>query len=647
MYFLIEPDTNVITHTMESKANNKILTIIPSPDEVIINPHLEDVLRHIATFLDFHSLRQFRLVSRDWNTASLPILMKKGNYNLTHPCHRNEREDLYQGAIHYSSWKISHSVYTSAKLLLHGNEMWENVSSLTIHQRIPLSREFLRWAWETIESRCPNLRDLIVIFQSVEDSELRSTTVVSDYEQAIQGQPNASFPKISKLTNLSSIQFKGIHDKLTAYFAQILLQACTNLRHLSFCPIAEPTNVKLDTEAFSIFEYLHLNPSLLRNLQSFIFTIGRYSSDDENVEGQLNPFNFFRKQSEFNTLIIQKPSLLPFQFSNNLNTLYWDSPFHLDGQLLPGVLTASIASSLVQLSLTGNVYRLGKRAEERWNALCRDRICFPNFPRLRALKLGLHPAHSLSVPELVDSAPNLSVLELKELKGNASDPRNELSSVYWRATAHDESYSNPDHRQLRVFCTDIPGWNLTDAGDIFSKFPNLVELRLGRVEGVGLEQFLRLVQSTTHPNDAKLQRLSWSSSEKFTLEELFRHLVRLPGRLPALNSYSLGWQGTYYIDCENVTWPDSIQDMETLANSLLSLPSKSKSALVISLLFKSLCCQCVSKEESPADDCKQCYLHHFIRSHNLPIRIHSVHEIKEIERRYKWNHRFACNWVYK
>jgi hypothetical protein len=273
--------------------------------------------------------------------------------------------------------------------------MWGNLSSLTIHHRIPLSREFLRWAWETVESRCPNLRDLIVIFQSVEDTELRSTAVVSDYEQAIQGQPNASFPKISKLTNLSSIQFKGICDKLTAHFAQILLQSCANLRHLSFCPIAEPTNVKLDTEAFSIFEYLHLNSSLLKNLQSFIFTIGRYSSD-ENVQGQLNPFNFYRKQSEFNTLIIQKPSLLPFQFGNNLRTLFWDCPFHLDGQLLPGVLTESIAASLVQLCLTGNVYRLGKRAEERWNAQCRDRICFPNFRRLRALKLGLHPAHSLS-----------------------------------------------------------------------------------------------------------------------------------------------------------------------------------------------------------------------------------------------------------
>jgi hypothetical protein len=252
---------------MESETN-QIITI-PSPEDVILSPHLdEDVLRHTATFLDFHSLRLFRLVSREWNAAALPILMKRGNYNLSHKCHRNEREDLIKGAIHYSSWKISHSVYKSAELL-HDNGMWQNVSSLTIHQRIPLSREFLRWAWETIETRCLKLQDpsFNLIFHPVEDFQLTSTTVVSDYEEAITGLPNSSFPRINDLSNLSSIQFKGIHDKTTAYFAQNLIQACRNLRHLSFCPITEPRDVKLDAEAFSIFEYLHLNPNLLKSLQ--------------------------------------------------------------------------------------------------------------------------------------------------------------------------------------------------------------------------------------------------------------------------------------------------------------------------------------------------------------------------------------------
>jgi hypothetical protein len=225
----------------------------------------------------------------------------------------------------------------------------------------------------------------------------------------------------------------------------------------------------------------------------------------------------------------------------------------------------------------------------------------------------------------------------------ACGTRTQLSSSLWRRTDRLDSVSNSKHLQLRIFCTDIPCTNLTTIGDILSKFPNLVEVRLGRVEGVGLDAFISFVEST----HLKLQRLSWKSFEKFTLDQLFRHLIRLPGQLPALNVYSLGWQGRNFRDREDVQWPDSIQDMETVANILLSLPSKSDSVLVINLMLKCLSCHCKPKEESAQNDCKQCYLQHFIRRHNLPIRIHSVREIEEIERKYNWNHRFASCWIYK
>jgi hypothetical protein len=457
--------------------------------------------------------------------------------------------------------------------------------------------------------------------------------VESDYEQAITGHPTASFPRIADHRHLSSVRFKGIYDKKTAYFAQHLLQACTKLRHLSFCPIAGPRNVKIDVNAFRIFFYLHQNSSLLKNLQSFAFTIGRYSTEED-------PSSFDKERYRFTKFIKRMTSSLgPFQFSENLRTLFWDCPFHLDGQLLPVVLTKPVTSSLIQLCLTGKVDRLG----ERWNIQFRERICFPNFPRLRALQLRLHTAHNLSVPELIDSAPNLSVLEMKELKGiKDSDPRHELSSIYWRANDHIISYSNPEHLQLRVFSTDIPCTNLMATGCILRKFPNLVELRLGRVQGVSVEQFLSFVQST----NPKLQRLSWICIESFTLDELFHHLIGVPEKLPALTSYSLG---SNYKDCTDVTWPDSIQGMEELANVLLHLPSKSDSStLVINLLLKSLNCHCTPEEEvTAANDCKACHLHYFIRSHDLPIRIHSVMEIEEMERKYKWNHRFDSSWIYK
>jgi hypothetical protein len=369
---------------MESEAN-KSLTVQSSPDDVILSPHFDkDVLRHIALFLDFQSLRQFRLVSREWNAACLPILMKRGHYNLSHPCDDNDkRADLYRGAINYSSWKISHSVYESAELL-HDNEMWENVRSLSIHQFRPLTREFHRWAWETIgETRCPNLQELTFSFENVDvcddDSPYVNTEIESDYGQAIQGLPNASFPNISNLSNLTSVHFKGICDKTTAYFAQHLLAASTpSLRHLYFCPIGESDDVYMDRgEAFRIFDYLKQKPCLLSNLQSFGFNLGgRYSAtrNDDNLFLLCDFFN----ESSF-TKCMKRNASLPFGFSGQLESLFWDSPFHLDGQLLPGVLSPSVASSLVQLSLRCRAESLEKGADNSKNKMKMSFRTSPGF----------------------------------------------------------------------------------------------------------------------------------------------------------------------------------------------------------------------------------------------------------------------------
>jgi hypothetical protein len=296
-----------------------------------------------------------------------------------------------------------------------------------------------------------------------------------------------------------------------------------------------------------------------------------------------------------------------------LQSLFWDLPFYFHDQFLPGVLTSSVSSSLLQPSLTGEVTKLGRI--EKDDAPFPIKLSFPNFPRLRALKVGLYTAHSLSVPELVDAAPNLYVLEMKGMKGVYRGPSTNLYSSLWRRTDRVESVSHPkQHPQLRIFCTDIPAISLLIVEYILSNFPNLVEVRLGSVQEIGLDPFLNSFQST-HP---KLQRLSWISKKTFTLEDLFRHLIRLPEQLPAISSYSLGsyWKVFDNVDVD-FTWPDRIPDMEILANILLSLPPKSDSALAINLLLKSLSCLCIPEEESAANDCKPGYLQQFIRRHNL------------------------------
>jgi hypothetical protein len=554
---------------MESEANKEI-PHTPSSDAILI----EDVLRRIATFLDFRSIQQFRLVSREWNAACLPILMKRGHYVVAHSWHGNvDNADLYRAAIHYSSWKISDWVYESAELL-HDKQMWLNVRSLTIQQIHGRTREFHLWAWETIENRCPYLQEITVKFRQVFGLPVDSL-VESDYEEAIMGMPNESFPKTSNLTNVMSVKFSGIYDKTTAYFAQNLLQACTNLRHLHICSISQPKED--DQGVYKILEYLKQNPMLLKYLQSFEFEIAH--TNEYGIAKKVEFVPFLKRNSS---------SVLPLQFSESLNKLFWDSPFHLDDQLLPGILTPSVASTLVELSLNEKVENLVERANEASYPI---KILFPNFHRLRVLKLRFHACQSLSVPELIDSAPNLYVLEMEGMERPFKTPD---ISCCWRMS-DGESYANPKPSKLRIFRTDIPIDGLSTLDMILSKFPNLVELRLGRVKNVGLDQFLSFIQS----NDFQLQRFSWTYRETLkktvvTLDELFQHLVRVPEQLPALLRYSLRHERTPH----NNLRPISYQDMRKSNHILLNLPSNSNLVISLLLRYEYINNRCISEERT-------------------------------------------------
>jgi hypothetical protein len=72
--------------------------------------------------------------------------------------------------------------------------------------------------------------------------------------------------------------------------------------------------------------------------------------------------------------------------------------------------------------------------------------------------------------------------------------------------------------------------------------------------------------------------------------------------------------------------------------------------LIINLLIPNLTCpnHCNPEERSALDvNCSECYLHQFIRRHNLPIQIHSARKIEEMELKYEKNDHFATFFVYK
>jgi hypothetical protein len=133
----------------------------------------------------------------------------------------------------------------------------------------------------------------------------------------------------------------------------------------------------------------------------------------------------------------------------------------------------------------------------------------------------------------------------------------------------------------------------------------------------------------------------------FTLDDLCHHLLRAPELLPTLNNYCFRHDKNLF---DNDNWEDDSikeENWEQSAKLLLNLLSNSNSCLIL-LLVKCLNCDCKpSEEESARNECKQCYLHQFIRRYNLPIRIPSEREMEEMKEKYKWDHRFASNWIYK
>jgi hypothetical protein len=145
---------------------------------------------------------------------------------------------------------------------------------------------------------------------------------------------------------------------------------------------------------------------------------------------------------------------------------------------------------------------------------------------------------------------------------------------FWRGNS-EGSFSSAKHSQLQVFSTDCPLHGLQTLQMISRKFPNLVEIRLGRVREVGLHTLISILSS----NHSNLKKLMWTYMDTFmeniNLVELFRHLTRVPEQLPTLKSYSFGHDRSP--DDNNLSI--SMQVMQKSADILFSLPSNSDSYL--------------------------------------------------------------------
>jgi hypothetical protein len=154
---------------------------------------------------------------------------------------------------------------------------------------------------------------------------------------------------------IKSLTFQGVERSLTAYFASHLINFCCNLQALSFKDATH--SYRSGSYSFSLLEHLmKVNDSVVRKLESFSFKIER-SDASVDPESRCQP-SYIAMDTEF----IRSLQHLMIPFGKHLKSLVWDVPFAKINsktyELLPGILSNSVASSLVKLQLNTAVFDL-------------------------------------------------------------------------------------------------------------------------------------------------------------------------------------------------------------------------------------------------------------------------------------------------
>jgi hypothetical protein len=517
----------------------------------------DDVLHHLLSFLDFPSVKEFRLVCTHWAQLAIPHLNRRGYFNIA-PGYRNNDNadddtsdsysysnlDLKEATSEYSSLKFELGYLLAAHpMQINEVEVWKHVKSL--HITVPLTRERILWIHKLISSLCsPNLSQLTLNFSQDDDEHSTSKQIDSDYNLALNNTANVSFPSYLEYPHLKSLTFEGIYTPSTSYFACHLISSCCNLQHLSFIRCTHSGCLQYGSYSFPLFEHLMgVDKNSLRKLESFKWTMQNEDQIDESdlISVDTDTLQEPIYSANHMELIRTLSHIEDFQlsFGKNLKSLLWQVPFARENkpgsfQLLPGILSKSVASSLVKLQFNCAVYLLNRTGSFDSTVIP---ISFPCFDNLRELSLGNHTASTLSLSDFVDAAPNLKKLVisgpgLQTEKILQKYGRIQMLRMCWQTTIH--SNLNQQHTKLQEFKTDMSIGETSTLHKIFSKFPNLEQIEVGRVSGMSMKDFLESVRSSQLTN---LRRLVCACDKALTMRKLSAHVAAIPTLLPNLEYF--------------------------------------------------------------------------------------------------------------
>jgi hypothetical protein len=375
-------------------------SIPPHNNSRILSIHiLNDDILDLLKFLDFISIKKLRLVCARWSILALPHINRRGYYSI--PCeHRYDdyrpppqwKLNLKEATSKYSSLKF-HLLLAIHPAKLNEPEIWRNVK--TLHLSVPLTRDSIVSIRKLIATLCSfQLSELTLHF----DESGRSSEVESVYKLAVQGGPSMSFPKLAEYPHIKSLTFQGVDRSSTAYFASHLINSFCNLQALSFEDATH--SYRSGSYSFSLLEHLmKVNDFVFRKLETFGFTIER-SDESVDPESRCQP-----SYSAMDTEFIRSLQHLTIPFEKHLKSLVWDVPFaKINSQtyeLLPGILSNSVASSLVKLQLNTAVFDLNGNTSS-YDEPKLIPISFPKLENLREFIIGNRTCYTLSLSDLLN-----------------------------------------------------------------------------------------------------------------------------------------------------------------------------------------------------------------------------------------------------
>jgi hypothetical protein len=523
------------------------------------------VLEKVMSFLDTKSLKTCRQVDRNWEKAAQRVLVKSQKLNVVEFLNKTKKKEHERVQL-YSSWTVNPQ-YRRRTLPKHFLRKWGKVVKCLTLTNLSLDSKCMAWIRKIVSIWCPNVNELCLEVGSLErrwlykmknvnDKEVRDFRLYIHYmkdslRDVLVSKKQHTFAPYPTLPNLHTLRVGKKSNEISSCLAINIILSSPNLKHLFLSELQLESRLEETTTGFRILEYLSRRPDITMKLETFAW-------QDANECFKLNDkytthsttFLFDEWEWSMNRFAdgsrIRNSNLPLIRFGDKLTTLHWDVlHVHKGSLLLPGILE-QVAGNVRKLDLRKaprlhHPPRLPHPAFEpttrklrklwdymrteleviKWRAEHRVvvppvpqmiRHCFPLMSQLSIIQIGIIGCLTISLNDLVDSAPNLLTLEIS---GSGCDDA--ICDVpVWGETngaglngIWEGSPELLKTHSLKCLKSGVSMSNLDILRRTVEKFPNLQELWIGH-EGEHRTSLTMLDTFEVLKNLKSLKRFKWT-----------------------------------------------------------------------------------------------------------------------------------------